>query len=311
MQGSTVRTGRTAVRHRTHEPPILWSTLPASESSRAVGDTVQQPERRRSTARRAFLGAASPLVGYFDRRFQDLHDHIDNQPALDRLADDLRNELSRTRTDVATDTDTIAELAFTLERFADLFTARMEDLAAQFSAARVGLGDEGSSIVELPFAFAAVADLERGASVAAIGDRGPLAIGLAALGLHVTALETIGAIAHPDVATVEDPLDTWAGPGEPYDAAILLTPAVTDYDIDDARAKLDRVDKWLRPTGLVVLAVRFDAERGLARSQIDELFSDWNVEREAYFEPDSAGAWRRSSDEAIAGVALVRAAPRA
>jgi hypothetical protein len=284
------------------------------EGNTAMADDVQRPEGRRSAARRALLGAASPLVGYFDRRFQELHEHIDDQPALDRLAEQVRHELSQTRTDVAADTDTIAELAFTLERFADLFTARMEELAGHFTAAasRAGGTDYDSSIVELPFAFAAAAGLERGANVAAIGDDGRLAVGLSALGLRVTAVDPIAGIAHPDVAIVDEPVSDWVGPSEPFDAVFVLSPMSGRANARAAaQATIARVHKWLRPTGLLVVAVLLDADEAAAGDQLDQLLADWDVERDAYFEHDSGGAWRRVDEVPEAGLALVRAAPRA
>jgi hypothetical protein len=284
------------------------------EGNTAMADDVQRPEGRRSAARRALLGAASPLVGYFDRRFQELHEHIDHQPALDQLAEQVRHELSRTRTDVAADTDTIAELAFTLERFADLFTARMEELAGHFTAAaRAGGTDFDSSIVELPFAFAAAAGLERGANVAAIGDDGRLAVGLSALGLRVTAMEPAAGIAHPDIAIVDEPVGDWVGPSEPFDGVFVLSP-VSDRSNDRAgatQAIVERVQKWLRPTGLLAVAVLLDADEAAAGDLLDQLLADWDVERDAYFEHDSGGAWRRVDEVPEVGLALVRAAPRA
>lgn len=281
---------------------------------------MQRPGDRQSAAKRALLGAASPLVGYFDRRFQELHERIDrieridHQPALDRLADQLRRELSQTRADVAADTDTIAELAFTLERFADLFTARMEELAGQFAAAGRGSGPHlDSSVVELPFVFAAAAGLERGANVSAIGDDGRLSTGLAALGLRVTALEPNAEISHPEVAVMDEPVRDWVGPSEPFDAVFVLSPtsALRQAPLSEARATVDRFHKWLRPTGLLLLAVVLDADDGIEGEQLDQLLADWDVERDAYFEHDTAGAWRRVAEVPAVGVALVRAAPRA
>jgi hypothetical protein len=167
--------------------------------------------------------------------------------------------------------------------------------------------------VELPFAFASAAALERGASVAAIGDDGRLSIGLAALGLRVTALEPVAGIAHPDVAVVDEPIADWAGPGEPFDAVVALTAAFGPPHprAGIARETIDLLRKWLRPTGLLVLAIPLDADTGIGAEQLDQLLADWDVERDAYFEQDSGGAWRRRADATDTGVALVRAAPRA
>jgi hypothetical protein len=274
----------------------------------------QPPTGRRSAAKRALRSAASPFIGYFDRRFQDLHEHLEDQPQLDRLADDLREELSRTRADVAADTDTIVELSFTLERFADLFTTRMEELAARIAAtAQYGGHELGSTIVEVPFAFAAAADIERGAAVATIGDDGRLSIGLAALGLHVTAIEPSGTIAHPDVATLDERIDDWGGPGEPFAVVFALSSSSAPSHAEGRppREALERFRKWLRPTGLLVLAVRLDPDDGVAREDLEGLLTDWDVEREVFFEGDAGGAWRRATEVPTSGVAVVRAAPRA
>jgi hypothetical protein len=274
----------------------------------------QQPSAgRRSAAKRALVSAAGPLVGYFDRRFQDLHDHLDDQPRLDRLAAELRDELNRTRTEVAADADTIVELSFTLERFADLFTTRMEEIARHIAGdARSGGRELGSTIVEVPFAFAAAADIERGAAVGTIGDDGRLSIGLAALGLHVTAIEPSATIAHPDVAVVDERFDDWAGPGQPFAAVFALTPAgVPPHgEAKPSREALEHFRKWLRPTGLLVLAVRLDPDAGIRSEDLDDLLGDWDVERDARFEEDAGGAWRRAAGVSTSGVAVVRATPR-
>jgi hypothetical protein len=272
------------------------------------------PEGRRSAAKRALRGAASPFVGYFDRRFQDVHEHVDRQPRLDQLAADLRRELSQTRADVAADTDTIAELAFTLERFADLFTMRMEELAGEFAAgARAPDGELASTVVELPFAFASAAELEQGAAAVTIGDAGRLSIGLTALGLDVTALEPAARITHPDVDILTERVDEWGGPGAPLDAIFALTPALdaSAAPTRPVRERLDLFRKWLRPAGLLVLGIRAGGGQGMEVADVEETLADWDIARREWFAQDAGGAWRRSGDESRAGVLLVQATPRA
>jgi hypothetical protein len=63
-----------------------------------------------------------------------------------------------------------------------------------------------------------------------------------------------------------------------------------------------------------VLAVPLDA--GPPREQLDELLTEWNVERSEVFAPAGEGDWRRREPTDVAqpapgGIALVRAAPRA
>ncbi len=269
------------------------------------------PSRKRPLPR-----IARPVVGYFDRRFQDVHDHLDTQPALDELTrtmherfDNLRTDLQRTRDDVAADADTIAELAFTLERFADLFTVRMEELATAF---RPDDQFADSSAVELPFAYAAAGTLDAGAAVATLDGDPRLPVGLAALGYRVTALGAPARrVRHPDVTTVDEPIDAWEGPADPFDAVFALSaPASGRPD----RELVDRCQKLLHPGGFLVLAVPLGSAP--APEELGALLTDWNVERRAVFAPVGDGGWRRrqaaeSDQPAPGGVALVRAAPRA
>jgi hypothetical protein len=273
-----------------------------------------RPGPGNAASKRAVRGIVRPFVGYFDHRFQDLHNHLDAQPALDALTrtmhdrfDNLRTDLQGTRDDVAADADTIAELAFTLERFADLFTARMEELAAAF---RPDDQPADSSVVELPFAYAAAGALDATAAVATVDGDARLPVGLAALGLRVTALgRPARGLRHPDVTPVDEPLDQWAGPGDPFDAVFALSPATGAT----GRELVDRCHKLLHPGGFLVLAVPLGA--GPPGKQLDELLADWNVERREIFAPVGDGGWRRreqsdAAQPAPGGVALVRAAPR-
>lgn len=281
-----------------------------------MDDDAQRPEGQRSPARRALRGAARPFLGYFDKRFEGLHEHLDQHPEIHHLEavmhgrfEHVLRELRDVRTDVAADTDTIAELAFTLERFADLFTVRMEEIAGQIAATTRSAAQSDSSVVELPFAFAAAAALERGATAATIADDGRLSIGLAALGLQVTALEPVTDIAHPDVAVVHERAGDWGGPVEPFDAVFVL--AAASHPASESRAvpeKLDLVHKWLRPSGSLVLVARVDGDLDLEGDDADAL-GDWDVELRAGFGQDRTGAWRRSDDVAGTSIVLIRATP--
>ena len=272
-----------------------------------------EPRRGRSAARRALRGAAAPLLGYFDRRFQDIHDHVDEQPHLDARFEQLLLELRQTRDDVAADTDTIAELAFTLERFADLFTARMEDLAAAFATpGQLGGAGHEPATAALPFAYAAAGRIAPGSDVVTIGDQGPLSHGLAVLGLRVTALEPAASLpAHPEISVVDAPVDEWAGPGEPLDAVFSLAPGTTSGA--PTREALDLFRKWLAPTGMLVVASALGPGDSV-RDLLDHL-ADWEVEREDVLERDAAGSWRRRDPSAVVwpsqeALALIKAVPR-
>ena len=283
-----------------------------------MGDDVQRSEGLRPPAKRILRGAARPVAGYFNRRFEDVHTHIDNPAGLQHLEavmhgrfEHLLRELGDVRTEIAADADTVAELAFTLERFADLFTARMEEIAAQITAARSPARLEATA-AHFPFAFAAASALEPGATVATVGDDGALSNGLTALGLQVTALEPAAAIPHADIGLVTGPLANWEGPREPLDAIFDLTGAIQAApDTSPTRERLDLFRKWLDPSGLLVLGTRAVRGRSTATDDGTDLLSDWDIERRALLEQDAGGAWRHSDEISQDGIVLVRATPRA
>jgi hypothetical protein len=297
-----------------------------TESDPGLYDAPQ----RQSGAKRAALNAARPLVGYFDRRFQHLHDHIDRQrpasdltPRLDQIV-----ALSRqTREEVAADADTIAELTFTLERFAELFTARMEEIVeTMFSLGPGGVGVD-AHVVEFPFAYAAADTLPPRAGVATLSeDDGPLPVALASLGARVTALAAAGVPSgHPNVTVSQEPVERWSGPIEPLHAVFALSSvAGLGLDRDEPVADLDRqvVDlfrKWLRPDGLLVLTVPFGEwsvgrrNRTYDESHLAELLTDWEVVERRIMERIDDDVWRlveRGEAQSSAGMALIRATPR-
>jgi len=262
---------------------------------------------RRFTAKRALRGVATPFVGYFDRRFQELHDHLDEQvvAALRERFDQMIGELRTTRSDVATDADTIVELAFTLERFADMFTFRMEELAA---ALRSGPHLADPAVVELPFAYAVAGKLEAGCSVLVLGGGDSAAIGLAALGLQVTALgHRPTDSAHPDVARVDTPVDQWGGADRTLDAIFALSepPEIAH----PTRELVDQFAKWLRPGGFAALAIGLEPPADVEQ-RVDALLTDWHVERQERFARAPGGLWRRCQPGDRPAIALVEAVAR-
>lgn len=284
----------------------------------------------RSGAKRAAVGVARPLVGYFDRRFQDLHDHLDRlPPPPDPTArlDEVVALMRQTREDVAGDADTIAELAFTLERFSDLFTARMEEIVeTMFTALGPGGASIDAHVVELPFAYAAADALPAGAGVATFGgDDGPLPLALASLGLRVTAFAAGLPAGHPNLTVVEQPVDQWSGPAEPLDAIFALSAVAglgleRDEPVDDLdRQVVDRFRKWLRPEGQIVLTVPFGEwsvgrrSRTYDEGHLAELLTDWRIEARRTVERIDDHVWRVVEPDdtpSRAGMALVRATPR-
>lgn len=293
--------------------------------------TAGAPQRR-SGPKRAALSAARPLIGYFDHRFQELHDHIDRLQLgneLNARVDQLVSMTAEAREEVAADADIVAELAFTLERFADLFVARMDHTVDKLTWANSVAEGRASRMIELPFAYGAASTLPVGASVATIDpvdERLPVTLG--SLGLQVTALGVEDPIGHPNVVTVDQPLEQWDGPRQRLDAIFAISEIATLGSNEDEpgrdldRRMLDLFRKWLSPSGVLVLTVPYGPwapgppSRTYDDPHLDELLTDWEVEERRVVERvddrnwmvvDSAEA-RRSSP---AGVALVRAIARA
>ena len=292
--------------------------------------TADAPQRR-SGPKRAALNVARPLVGYFDRRFQELHDHVERLQvgrALDERLDHLVSMTAETREEVAADADVVAELAFTLERFADLFTARMDDAVEKLTWAHSAAEGRESRMVELPFAYGAASRLPVGARVATVDPVDPrLPVTLASLGLQVTAVEVHDPIGHPNVVTVDEPVERWDGPSQPLDAIFAISAvAALGVEGQDATADLDRraldlFRKWLAPSGVLVLTLPYGSWapgppfRTYDDPHLDELLADWAVEERRVIERVDDGTWmvadpvdaRRSPRT---GVALVRAVAR-
>lgn len=289
--------------------------------------TAGAPQRRSGT-KRAALTAARPLIGYFDHRFQELHDHIDRLQLgseINARLDQLVSMTADAREEVAADADVVAELAFTLERFADLFVARMDQTVEKLTWANTAAEGRGSRMIELPFAYGAASTLPVGARVATIDTvDARLPVTLGSLGLHVTALGMQDPIGHPNVVTVAEPLERWDGPRERLDAIFAISDVARlgldgDEPVRDLdRRTLDLFRKWLSPSGVLVLTVPYGSwapgppSRTYDDPHLDELLTDWEVEERRVVERVDDRNWmvvdpseaRRSSP---AGVALVRA----
>jgi hypothetical protein len=99
--------------------------------------TTPNDEPRRLSLR----SATRPITEYFDRRFTDLHQHLDHrldviEERLDRLEAALGglHNLERVA-DAADKADRFDELSARLQRFADEFATRAERIAEAYEAA--------------------------------------------------------------------------------------------------------------------------------------------------------------------------------
>jgi hypothetical protein len=83
----------------------------------------------RDTARRVAAAPARPFVRYFNRRFEDVHGHLDNE--IEFVNARLAETVAATRVlqeRIATDTEVMSELTIGLERFADRLADRIDGL---------------------------------------------------------------------------------------------------------------------------------------------------------------------------------------
>jgi hypothetical protein len=102
-----------------------------------VTDPDDEPRRL------SFRSATRPITEYFDRRFTDLHQHLDHrldviEGRIDRLETLLGGLDGADRIEAAAEkADRFDELSARLERFADEFAGRAERIAAAYEAAAV------------------------------------------------------------------------------------------------------------------------------------------------------------------------------
>jgi ABC-type transporter Mla subunit MlaD len=99
--------------------------------------TTPQDEPKRLS----FRSATKPITDYFDRRFTDLHQHLDHrldelEARLDRLEALVGGLDGAQRVEAAAaKADRFDELSRRLQRFADEFAARAERIASAYEAA--------------------------------------------------------------------------------------------------------------------------------------------------------------------------------
>ncbi len=93
-----------------------------------------------SAPKRLLRSAGRPVTDYIDRRFEDLHRHVDHRAdALSQRIDLLQAEVERigssARFEMLTDTAaSLQELTETIQRFADRFADRAGEVADSFAA---------------------------------------------------------------------------------------------------------------------------------------------------------------------------------
>ncbi len=167
--------------------------------------------------------ALRPVLDYFDQRFQDLHDHLDDR-------------IQRVEARVSTEVETISELTLGMQRFVDSSVREVGELVTALRT----LPAAGEPAALLAFALAASRALPDGAQVLQTGWPGP------------ALAQTLVLLGHSVLSVDPAELQQWLGSDRPLDAVFAAGTA------DDLVAgdRFDLFRKWLRPEGFAVLAVR-------------------------------------------------------
>jgi SAM-dependent methyltransferase len=187
------------------------------------------------------------------------------------------------------------------------------------------LREVNERIVELPFAFGALADLEPGARVLDVGScESTLALAFASVGYDVTALDIRPyPFDHPNLTIVTEPIEEWTGPEEPFDAVFAISTiehlGQGAYGEGHSTERVDQVAmdlfrKWLRPGGELVLTVPYgiaganELERTYDAAGLKELLDGWEIRQQVVYEQVDPHTWvPAAGDPTRRGVALVRA----
>lgn len=189
-------------------------------------------------ARDSLRVLAGPLVAYFDKRFQDVYDRID----------DRMNSLYGR---VATEVETMSEITLVMQRFVDVSGDRVDDMIEDVRRLTESLGDSEAAALESAFALVAVGRLRPGARILHVASgRANAALPgvLRDLGYEVTSQDA------PDADT-------------PYDCAVWFPVAPEHHDVD-------LLGKALGDQGELVMCLR---HAGDPDTFVDDVLGDWSV----------------------------------
>jgi cell division protein FtsB len=83
----------------------------------------------KDTVRRVAAAPARPFVRYFNRRFEDVHGHLDNESQFVNIRLEEAVATARVLQErIATDVEVMSELTIGLERFGDRLADRIDAL---------------------------------------------------------------------------------------------------------------------------------------------------------------------------------------
>ena len=198
-------------------------------------------------------------------------------------------------------------------------------ISLRYEKGAVRPANTNERLVELPYAYRALARTDPGSSVLDVGATESLfAFSLASLGYTVTAIDLRPyPLSHPRLRSVEADILEWES-DERFDAvACISTLEHIGLDVygggheEEGRADRRAVDRFralTRPGGLLVLTVPFgpasadETQRSYDRPELEGLLTDWSIEDLTIVGRTDDLTWQLDGGgEAAHGVALVTA----
>jgi hypothetical protein len=205
-------------------------------------------------------------------------------------------------------------------------------VTVELSEAHARLASVNERIVEVPFAFSALARLEPPAGILEIGSaESTFALSVASLGYHVTAVDLHPLpYSHPNLKSIVGPFEDWDPGSERFDAAFLIS-TIEHFGLgaygersgpeDADRAAVARIATLLNDRGFVVLTTPYGRasvdglERVYDEDGLSALLEGWTVIDRRTVLRDDEWMWRPSDPETRTdkdgpqGVAMVIAVP--
>jgi hypothetical protein len=185
-------------------------------------------------------------------------------------------------------------------------------------------------IVEHPFVFEALGTLATPALILDVGgSESTVGLSLATLGHKVTIVDPRGyPLGHPNLRSEACRLDELPDPGEPFDAAVVLSAVehfgLEHYGLGTIDGRLDlkalaRLRELVKPGGLLVLTVPFaaqasvdDFQRVYDEAGLAQLLRGWEVQRSLRVGRIDRLTWQLGApSRELHGVALITARPAA
>jgi 2-polyprenyl-3-methyl-5-hydroxy-6-metoxy-1,4-benzoquinol methylase len=197
-------------------------------------------------------------------------------------------------------------------------------LSLSYAPRAIELADVNERMIEVPFAYRALARLRPGARVLDVGaTESTVALSLASLGYDVTAIDLRPyPLAHPRLRTVVGAIEDWDGDG-PFDAVVCLStiehvglPAYGGERKEGADlAAMRRIHELTAPGGVLVLTTSVggadedEFQRTYERAALERLLDGWDVDELVIARRDDAVTWSVTEDtgDGDRAVALVSA----